>query len=216
MKTQKAVRYALVLAGLLSLTSCKEEKQASVPQKKDVKVEQLKPIKKVALDETYDEILKYYSGSSYYLSKGVYKGKNCFKIGPGVPMTAEEFKNLPFDKTLEDDLNVLQGKSSRLRTPLIRQHAKKTLQKLENTTYRPLCIKYKIDYDKLPAKVRASIFCIDMATGGKIASYHNFLTAISEKDWKRAAEQSYVSAKAYFKANPNAAASSETNSSSSE
>ena len=27
------------------------------------------------LDETYDEILRYYSGSSYYLSAGVYKGK---------------------------------------------------------------------------------------------------------------------------------------------
>ena len=48
-------------------------------------------------------------------------------------MTAEEFKNLPFDRTIEDDLYVLQGKSSRLRTSLIRQHAKKTLQKLEPT-----------------------------------------------------------------------------------
>ena len=208
MKSNKCIRYALVLAGLLSLTGCKDEEKKQVPilPKKEVKVEKLQ---QTAFDETYDEILKNYSGSTYHLNAGVYKGEACIKIGPGVPITKEELKNLPFDEKDYDDLKVKKGEETRLRPKLARTHVKNFVKNKESE-YRLLCQRYEMDYDKLPAKARASIFCIDMVTGGKIEKYPKFLTALAKENWKEAARQSYVSYNTYQKANPSIPANKAT------
>ena len=228
-KIKKTKKYALMntiglccaLAGLFSCYKVYNWTQQPVPKRPIITAARKeKPTitrpKFAPINVTYDEVRDAYEGFRGSLNFGYFENNECVKIGFGTPITMDELRKLPYDKKNADEVNffehadehysdVLLGQGMdkfRIPNESIRAHVKNFIGERENTEYRGLCLEYGMDYDKLPSKARAAIFCIDMATGGKIRAYDKLLKAIAKEDWLEAQKECTVSEVVFRKNNP--------------
>lgn len=170
--------------------------------------------KQEQINKMRDEIAKLYSGFRRNLHYGIWGDdkKPCVKIGRGVPISLEELKVLLSDKKFFSDEKAQEAETfynsvtkdnmecKELSIPdvVIGRHEANFIEKRIEEKYRPVCMQHGIKWDELTPELKASIFCIDMATGGRIESYKNFLDAVAQKNWKMAGAQAYVDAKSVF------------------
>ena len=169
-----------------------------------------KAAKKEQMNILQNQIAKLYEGFKRNLHYGIWGDdkKPCVKIGHGVPISLEELKIMLSNKEFFSDKtaanaekfynsvtkNNMECKDLLIPDHIIREHESKFIEKRVEEKYRPVCMQHGIKWDELSPELRAAIICIDLATGGRIESYKNFLDAIAQRNWKMAGAQAYVDA----------------------
>ena len=222
MKNDLLKRFLTLSAvGLTAVSTMAQSPDKTTPQSTSIIQKTVDP---KAIDKTYEAIRTHYEGFHSQPYCGIFNGKKTVKIGFGTPIEKEDFiklessvdQYLPSLKQAEDvkidAYNATQNgqfftsthDDFRILNHSIRKYTKQYLAKMEAEKYRPLCLKYNMDYDALPSEAKAGIFCVDMATGGRVETYKNFLSAIAKKDWLNAAKQSFVPESSYLRNNPTA------------
>lgn len=182
MKKNKAIRYALVLAGLLSLTGCKEEeKQASVPSKKEVKIEQIQKENRVfseqekQLEKKWDEIFKLQEDLD----------KKWDKVNElGVPhetlLKLANKKNLIENCAVECKCPNPHDMDPRHHYPIICSLEKNIKKVLPN-------------YDTLPLEAKAVILQTELLAENGLKDFPKMTEAFRKNDFTTAAKQSAIS-----------------------
>ncbi|MBO5997478.1 MAG: hypothetical protein J6P93_03035 [Alphaproteobacteria bacterium] len=136
---------------------------------------------------------------------GSWDKKVCAVVGPGIPVTLDDVKNLNIAdycgainaNTLYQDV-IKNKKTFELPDSVVRQCAKNYFNKNREKQYVNLCKKYGIVFENLPPEVRIAVFTMDIATGGRVKTYQNFWAAVAKENWLEAANQCNVSDKLFM------------------
>ncbi len=95
------------------------------------------------------------------------------------------------------DLSDKEMTYAKITNTAIQKETKRYLLSVEKEKLQPLLQQYGCDYTKLPADAKAMILAIDMATGGRVDSYKQFLGAVAKHDWKTAKTHCGINAQKY-------------------
>ena len=152
-----------------------------------------------------DEVLKDFPESSNTIRRGVWDGKQCVVVGPGVPVTLKDMQELHLpDYCGVKNVDILykevfnQKQIKELPADVVRQCVKRHFNANRKTMYNSLCTSFNAQ----DIRVQASLLRVHIGTAGKGKSFGKMRACINKKDFEGAARECIVSERVFARSNP--------------